>query len=85
MTSVRGPGAGQPSGAAQDGRSCLPGISVGSGYSGWELGFRERKVSEGWADRLLGPVRRMRRERMMAAGLGSAWWQYVLLFLAVAA
>jgi len=48
-------------------------------------GFASRKVSEGWADRLLGPVRRMRRERMMAAGLGSAWWQYVLLFLAVAA
>ena len=26
-----------------------------------------------------------RRERMMAAGLGSTWWQYLLLFLAVAA
>src|SRR5215470_13744678 len=32
-----------------------------------------------------GPVRQVRRKLMVAAGLGSTWWQYLLLFLAVAA
>src|SRR5690242_17828620 len=33
----------------------------------------------------LAPSGPRRQERMVTAGLGSAWWQYLLLFLAVAA
>lgn len=62
-----------------------------SGYPPKELGFRSRiSARETATAKLLGlsrslEHRQVRRERMMAAGVASTWWQYLLLFALVAA